>query len=349
MSYRNTYVKINLQNIHDNIQKIINTYQGYKYYIGVVKADSYGHNSDKVIQKIIDAGCNYLAVSSLDEAMEIRSKFSIPILCLGIIHPEYMDICEKNNIDVTITNLDYVELIKNYHINVHIKIDTGMNRLGIKDKDEFNATIKLINNSNLNLKGIYTHIYDADNEENTIKQINKFKEITSDIDLNSIDMVHIAQSATLLNYPKIDICNGCRLGIIMYGLIDNNLSLKPTIKLESEIIEIKHIHKGETVSYNGNYVADKDEIIGIVSIGYADGVNRKLSGSYVYINNKRYQIIGNICMDMLMVKIDNLVKLYDKVIIYKDINHIIELSNYLDTIPYELICNITKRVPRIYE
>ena len=135
----------------------------------------------------------------------------------------------------------------------------------------------------------------------------------------------------------------------MYGLIDNNLSLKPTIKLESEIIEIKHIHKGETVSYNGNYVADKDEIIGIVSIGYADGVNRKLSGSYVYINNKRYQIIGNICMDMLMVKIDNLVKLYDKVIIYKDINHIKELSNYLDTIPYELICNITKRVPRIYE
>ena len=89
-------------------------------------------------------------------------------------------------------------------------------------------------------------------------------------------------------------------------------------------------------------------LVGIVSIGYADGINRKLTGSYVYINNKRYEIVGNICMDMLMIKIDNNVKLYDKVEIYKDINHIKELSNYLETIPYELICNISKRVPRIY-
>ena len=134
----------------------------------------------------------------------------------------------------------------------------------------------------------------------------------------------------------------------MYGLTDNNLELSSTIELISEIIDIKKLKKGETVSYNGTYKASEDELIGIVSIGYADGINRKLKGAYIHINDKKYKIVGNICMDMLMVKIDDSVKLHDKVYVYKDINHIKYLSNYLDTIPYELICNISKRVPRIY-
>lgn len=346
--YRNTKANIYLNNIKYNVKTIIQKYNDYKYYIGVVKADSYGHNSYEVVKAIIDGGCNYLAVSSLDEAIEIRKYSNIPILCLGIINSKYIDICEQNNIDVTVTNLEYLKDIKNYNINIHIKIDTGMNRLGVKEKDEFNLMIKEIKNSNLKLKGIFTHIYEATNKENTNKQIDKFKEITSDIDLNKIDMVHIAQSDTLLNHPKIDFCNSCRLGIIMYGLTTNNLNLKNTIELISEIIEIKHLKKGDTVSYNGTYKAINNELIGIVSIGYADGVNRHLKGSYVYINDKKYEIVGNICMDMLMVKIDESVKINDKVYIYKDINHIEELSKYLDTIPYELICNISKRVPRIY-
>lgn len=346
--YRNTYANINLNNIKYNVNKIINKYDNYKYYIGVVKADSYGHNGDEVIKAIIDGGCNYLAVSSLDEAICIRKNFDIPILCLGIINPIYMDICEKNNIDITVDSLEYLKQIKNNKLNIHLKIDTGMNRLGIKEKCEFNNIIKEIDNSNLKIKGIYTHIYEASNNENTKIQIDRFKEITSDINLNDIDIVHIAQSDTLINYPKIDFCNGCRLGIIMYGLTNDDLNLKNTIELVSEVIEIKKIKKGETVSYNGTYKALKDELIGVVSIGYADGVNRLLKGSYVYINNKKYEIIGNICMDMLMIKIDDSVKLYDKVYIYKDIDHIKYLSNYLNTIPYELICNISKRVERKY-
>ena len=346
--YRNTYANIYLNNIKDNVNKIIKKYNNYKYYIGVVKADSYGHNGYEVVKSIISGGCNYLAVSSLDEALEIRKYFDIPILCLGIINSKYINICEENNIDVTVTNLDYLKEIKGKNINIHIKVDTGMNRLGVKEKSEFNSMIDIINNSNLNLKGIYTHIYDATNKENVDKQIDVFKNITSDVDLNKIDIVHIAQSDTLVNYPKIDFCNGCRLGIIMYGLTNNDLYLKNTIGLVSEIIEIKKLKKGDTVSYNGTYEASEDEIIGIVSIGYADGVNRHLKGSYVYINNKKYEIIGNICMDMLMVKIDERVKLNDTVYVYKDIEHIKVLSEYLDTIPYELICNISKRVERKY-
>ena len=346
--YRNTYACINLSNIKYNVETIIKNYQGYKYYIGVVKADSYGHNGDKVIKEIIDGGCNYLAVSSLDEALSIRKKFDIPILCLGIVNIKYISICEKNNIDITVTNLEYLTKIKNHKVNIHIKIDSGMNRLGTKDKKEFNEMINLVKNSNLILKGIYTHIYNASNKNNTLYQITQFKYITSDIDLNSIDIIHIAQSDTLFNYPKIDFCNGCRLGIGMYGLNDNKLNLKDTISLVSEVIEIEKIKKGETVGYNGTYKANDDELIGVVSIGYADGVNRKLSGAYVFINDKKYKIVGNICMDMLMIKIDGSVSLNDKVYIYKDINHIKYLSQYIDTIPYELICNISKRVPRKY-
>ena len=348
MTYRNTFANINLKNIKDNVSNIIKRYNDYKYYIGVVKADSYGHNSNKVVKSIIDGGCNYLAVSSLDEALEIRENFDIPILCLGIINENYVNICEKNNIDVTVTNLDYLEKIKKYKVNVHIKIDTGMNRLGVKDKEEFNNMFNLINQTDLNLKGIFTHIYNAESESCTNIQIEKFKYITSDIDLNKIDMIHIAQSDTLINHKKIDFANGCRLGLIMYGLSKNNLNLKDTFNLQSEIIEIKKVNKNETISYNGTYKANEDILIGIVSIGYADGINRHLKGAYVYINDKQYEIVGNICMDMLMIKIDDSVKLHDKVDIYKDNDHIMELSNYIDTIPYELICNVSKRVPRKY-
>lgn len=348
MTYRNTYANIYLNHIEKNVEIIKNKYNKYKYYIGVVKADSYGHNSLKVIKSILDGGCNYLAVSSLDEALEIRKVYDIPILCLGIINENYINICEKNNIDITVTNLNYLEKIKQYNINIHIKIDTGMNRLGVKTKDEFNKMYQLIKTNKLKLKGIFTHIYNANSKVDTNLQIKRFKQITKDIDLNKIDIIHIAQSDTLINYKKIDFVNGCRLGIIMYGLTNNHLNLKNTFSLQSEIIEIKEVKKGETISYNGTYRAKNNMLIGIVSIGYADGINRKLKGSYVYINNKKYEIIGNICMDMLMVKIDESVKLYDKVYIYKDINHIMELSNYLDTIPYELICNVSKRVPRNY-
>lgn len=343
MSYRNTYANINLKNLRYNIKTIIKRYNNYKYYIGVVKAFSYGHYD--TIKTIIDSGCNYLAVSSLDEALEIREKFDIPILCLGIIDYKYIYLCEKYNIDITVDNIEYVKKILNYKVNIHIKIDTGMNRLGLKDKNEFDNIIELIKNSNLYLKGIYTHIYNTQDKKLIEDQVDKFKYIAGN-KIYDVDIIHISQSGTLVNYPKIPFCNGCRLGLIMYGLIDKNL--KSTFSLVSKIISIKSVRPGESVGYLGKYKVEVDSKIGIVPIGYADGVSRKLTGAYIYINNKKYNIIGNICMDMLMVLIDDQVKLDDLVYIYKDNSHIKYLSNYADTIPYELICNVSKRVPRKY-
>ena len=135
----------------------------------------------------------------------------------------------------------------------------------------------------------------------------------------------------------------------MYGFTnDETLDLKSTFSLKSQVIQIKELKKNETVGYGGVYKAKNDEIIGIVAIGYADGIIRKNTGRYVYINNREYKIIGNICMDMLMIKIDEYVSLYDEVEIIKDIEHMNTIAKHLNTIPYEIMCNITKRVPRKY-
>ena len=150
-------------------------------------------------------------------------------------------------------------------------------------------------------------------------------------------------------YEKPEFVNGCRLGIIMYGFNEvNNIKLKSTFKLYSEIIQIHELNSGDNIGYNGIYKADDTEIIGVVAIGYADGIIRKNTGRYVYINDKKYKIIGNICMDMLFVLIDENVKLNDEVLIIKDNNHINEIANHLDTINYEVMCSISNRVNRKY-
>lgn len=349
--YRNTYVEVNLNNIKYNVSTLINKYHDYKYFFGVVKADCYGHNGNKVVKTIIDAGCNYLAVATLDEALEIRKDIKdIPILCLGIIDIKYLPLCTENNITITISNLDYVKMIDtNSNLKVHIKINTGMNRLGVNNKEEFNEIYNIIKNSKMELEGIFTHIYDVNNVNSTLKQFEKFEQITNDINLSDIPIVHIGASEATEFYPKKEYANGCRLGIAIYGLIDyKNVKFKDTFSLYSEVIQINEI-ENETVGYNGTYKATKKEKIAVIPIGYADGIIRKNKGRYVYINDKQYQIVGNICMDMMFVKIDDTIKVGDKVAIIKDINHIKEISEHLDTIPYEIICSISKRVPRIFK
>ena len=350
--YRNTYVEVNLNNIENNVKTLINQYNDYKYYFGVVKADCYSHYGPETVDAIIRGGCNYIAVATLDEALEIRTHIkNIPILCLGIVPLEYIKKCEQNNITITISNMEYLkQLIKTEcnKLKVHIKINTGMNRLGLKEKDELNSIYRIIKENNLELEGIYTHIYNSSNNSVTEKQFNKFEQITEDIDLDEIPIVHLSASDATINYDKPTYANGCRLGIAMYGLIDNNeLKLNSTFSLYSEVIQINDI-ENETLGYNGVYKATNKEKIAVIPIGYADGIIRKNTGRNVYINDKSFNIVGNICMDMLFVKVDDTVKVGDKVTLIKDIEHIEQIARHLDTISYEVLCSIGKRVPRIY-
>ena len=343
---RKTYELINLKKLENNVRTIVNSSTNYKYHIAVVKANCYGLGI-KCVKSILLGGANYLAVSSLEEALKIRKITNTKILVLEPIDIKYIDKAHQNNITLTISSLDYLEKIKDKCFTCHLKINTGMNRLGINNKEELNEVYKIIKNSNITIEGIYTHIYKSSDKVLTEKQFKRFENITKDIDLNEFEIVHIPNSETITNYKKKDYVNGCRMGIIMYGF-SNNLNLESVFTLKSRIIEIKHIKKDDTVGYDGNYKATKDELIGIIPIGYADGIIRKNTGRYVYINNKQYKIVGNICMDMLFVLIDENVKLNDEVLIIKDNNHINEIANHLDTINYEVMCSISNRVNRKY-
>ena len=377
--YRKTYVKINEENLTNNIKEIISKYNDYKYYFGVVKANAYGHG-DYIVNDLIKGGINYLAVSSLEEAISIRKyNKEIPILCLEPIGLTYLKEIEDNNVTITIENIDYVKELINKKLNkkvkVHLKLDTGMNRLGFKEKEELDESIKLLKeNKNIFLEGIYTHIATSGiNDIYYDKQINKFVELTKDI--KNIPIVHLARSMTLVNHPKLDNVNGVRLGICMYGfnnsiptptglrkvrrnlrlkkmnisesILSNNLNLKTAFTLYTEVMSIRKVKQGEFVGYGANYIAKEDIIVATLPIGYYDGMNQNMK--YVSINNKKYEIIGDICMDMTMVKVDNTVKLHDKVEVFGDNISIKEVSINMNTNAYHILTSITNRVPRVYD
>lgn len=344
---RQTYEEINLKALESNVKSIISQSSEYKYHIGVVKANCYGLGL-KCIKSIIKGGANYLAVSSLEEALSIRKITKEKILILEPINPKYISLARENNITLTISSLEYLNNVKDQEFTCHIKINTGMNRLGINSKEEFNEVYNIIMNSNITLEGIYTHIYKASDSKCTNNQFKKFEYITSDIDLNTIPIVHIPNSETIFNYKKKPYINGCRMGIIMYGF-SNDIKLNSVFSLISKVIEIKHIHSGDTVGYDGKYTATGDESIAVLPIGYADGILRHNSGRNVYINGKEYKIVGNICMDMLFVKVDDNVKVNDEAYIIKDNDHINQIASYLDTINYEVMCSISDRVVREYK
>lgn len=344
---RQTYEEINLKALESNVKSIISQSSEYKYHIGVVKANCYGLGL-KCIKSIIKGGANYLAVSSLEEALSIRKITKEKILILEPINPKYISLARENNITLTISSLEYLNNVKAQEFTCHIKINTGMNRLGINSKEEFDEVYNIIMNSNITLEGIYTHIYKASDSKCTNNQFKKFEYITSDIDLNTIPIVHIPNSETIFNYKKKPYINGCRMGIIMYGF-SNDIKLNSVFSLISKVIEIKHIHSGDTVGYDGKYTATGDESIAVLPIGYADGILRHNSGRNVYINGKEYKIVGNICMDMLFVKVDDNVKVNDEAYIIKDNDHINQIASYLDTINYEVMCSISDRVVREYK
>lgn len=377
--YRSTHIKINLDNINNNITEIIKKYDNYDYYFGVVKGNCYGHGI-QIIETLIKNGINYLAVSSLDEALEIREiNKNIPILCLQPIDTEYLDICSKNNITITVHSSTYVKNIKNIDnpITVHIKIDSGMSRLGFNNKNELKKAISLLQkNNNINIEGIYTHMgTNGITDVYRKKQLNSFEDITSLIDLNIFKIIHIDRSVTLLCQPKIPYCNGVRLGIVMYGFgqkrIERNfmqkikyeiktrlydipktnydeLNLLPAFSLYSKVIQVKKINQGSLVGYGISYQAPEDMIVATIEIGYYDGLNLNYNNNYVFVKNKRYKIIGTINMGMITIKADETIQEGDMVEIFGEHISIKEAARNSHTTVYQLLSCIPKFIPRIY-
>ena len=242
------------------------------------------------LQAIIQGGCNYLAVATLNEALEIRKiNKLIPILVLGIVDVEFLEDCCLENITITVSSLEYAKTIANIKdLKVHLKINTGMNRLGIKDKEEIKEVCNILGK----VEGIYSHIYSSDNFEKYQDQMYRFEDVLKLKECENIPIKHILASESSVKYPKRENINACRLGIIMYGFSSEEIKLRSTFSLKSEVIQINKINKGESIGYNGAYVAKENiEYIAVIPIGYADGIIRKNTGREVFINNKSYKIV----------------------------------------------------------
>ena len=308
------------------------------------------------------------------------------MLCVEPIEIDSVDAAIKNNITLTIISYDYLKRLINKNkssMKVHIKIDTGMNRLGISDKDEFNKVVSLISkNSNIYLEGLFTHFATPGiNDIYFDSQLNNFKDITSDIDLNKIPIVHLSSSFILLAHPKIEFANGVRFGTILYGYdisphklsnspkdilrkIRNNylikkynisktydhvsIKLTPALKVKTNIIQIKRIKAGDKVGYGMLYTAKQDEVIATIPIGFDDGIGINHIGRYVVINNKKYPVIGEISMCMMSILIDDSIKVGDEVTIMGDGITLGMMSRLNNTSIHNTLVNIGKNLPRVY-
>lgn len=353
-SFRKTYAEINLINLYENyksIQKIADTSK----VIPVVKANAYGHGAIEVTSYLVDKGIDQFAVSLLEEALELREKFkNIDILVMGIVDEEGLVIASEKHITITISNFDQIKSLKKLQkmLKVHLKIDTGMRRLGFRTNVDILRAFNLLKEMKyINLEGIYSHFSTADVDKTYYDiQLNRFKEVLNLIDYD-FKMIHLSNSSSAIKYENLlHFTTHSRLGISLYGCtLDTNVNfLKTTFKLKTHISQINHLNPGDKIGYGATYTAKQKEIIGVLPIGYADGFIRMNQNGDVEINGKRYPIVGRICMDQLFIKIDENIKKSDVVTLFGGIVSIDEVADRLNTINYEVICEITSRVPRRY-
>ena len=319
------WVEINLKNLEHNIKEIKKIIPTKTKIMAVVKANAYGHGMIKISHKLNNIGILDFAVATVEEAISLR-KNSIKgnILILGYTSIENLKYVLKYDLIQTIVDEEYAKKIANVKLNkkikVHIKINTGMNRIGIHySKTDFIRQI--YDYDNISVLGIYSHLCVSDSNKKTdIKftnlQIKRFNNLIEELKLNNVDVgkIHLQSSYGVLNYPELEF-DYVRTGIIMYGVHSDlksyckkNISLLPVLSLKARVSSVKEIAKNETVSYGRKYKTLKKEKIATISIGYADGYPRNLSckNAKVLVKNHYAEIIGRICMDQLVINVSNI-------------------------------------------
>lgn len=377
--YRPTYIKVDGNKLENNFKNIISNYDSYKYYFAVVKNNCY-HHGIYAAKYMINGGANYLAVSSLEEAITARNYFrEIPILILEPIMSDYVYDAINNNVTITIGSVLEAEDLNNLklsdQVKVHLKIDSGMSRLGFKSSKDFDKAYKLLKeNKKVLIEGVYTHLATSGiNDLHYYDQVNKFLEVTKNIDLKEIPIVHVDRSLTLVTHDKLDFVNGFRMGIGMYGYkqnistgnflskikrdhfwksndikgvhLTNNLNIDYAFSMYSKVMELRKVVPGEFVGYGALYTPKEEEYVATIPVGYADGVVKDFKT--VYIKNRPYDIIAE-CMDMIMVKVDNTIKINDEVEIIGKNQSIKDVGDKMHLSAHKFLNLFTTRVPIIY-
>jgi alanine racemase len=365
--YRDTWAEVDLDYILSNVASVKKLLPPKVEIIAVVKANAYGHGDVKVAESALKAGATYLAVAFMDEAIALRNKgIKAPILVLGATRPEDVELALKFDITITVFQIEWIKAAQSYLpkdrvLPVHIKLDTGMGRIGIRTKEELAAVEQMISSDErLEIEGIFTHFATADEVDQTYfnQQIELFHDLLTVL-VEQPKYIHCSNSAAALRFSKANF-NAVRLGIAMYGLtpspeIEHEIPfpLKEAFSLRSRLVHVKKLNKGEKVSYGATYEAEAEEWIGTIPIGYADGWIRRLQGQEVLVEGKRVPIVGRICMDQCMVKLPHEVAVGTTVTLIGRENEefisVNEIAQKLETINYEVPCIISTRVPRLYK
>lgn len=369
ISFRPTYAIIDLSAIQKNVENLKCHVTTNAEIIAVVKANAYGHGDIAVSKVALDAGATMLAVATPEEALHIREIIKeVPIIILGAVPVSFVPYAARYNITLTVFSIDWIiTAIQQFTasaspVKVHLKIDSGMGRLGVKVTKDLKTLYDAIHTSSLfELDGIFTHFATADEEDITYYEQQKNKFITMVDNLPSRPrLVHAANTAAALVKSGVEF-DAIRLGISMYGLspsqyVEKHLTypLQPALQLESEIVHVKQLQKGESVGYGATYKAKKDgEWIATLPIGYADGLLRGLEGQEVLVGGQRAEIVGRICMDQVMIRLSNEMKSGEPVVLIgKQGNDEITMQEWADrlqTIVYEIACMLTSRVTRVYK
>ena len=372
-NHRRTWAEIDLDAIEHNIIQINSLLKNGAQSIGVIKADAYGHGAP-VIARTLMPYVGMFALSEIDEVIQLYEQgIQKDCLILGYTPPQYTEDLLACNAIQTVFSYEYAQQLYEYAqkmkkpLRVHIKLDTGMSRLGFSAQDDcsISATVQQIAqmyrdfSDYLIFDGIFTHFACSDQPENafTGEQFDHFCKVTEQLAAQNVSFRsrHVCNSAGIINHPQMHL-DMVRPGIILYGLMPSGklrkpMDLKPVMTLKSVLSLVKRIEPGTAVSYGCTYRAEKPLVVGTIPAGYADGYRRTLSGrACVLVRGKRAPILGRVCMDQMMVDLTDIpqAKTGDEVTLFGKGLPVDELAGMENTINYELVCDVNRRVPRVY-
>jgi alanine racemase len=372
ISYRETWAEISLDSISHNTQTFKSNLHESCRLMAVIKADGYGHGAVEVARTAIKAGADFLGVAFLDEALQLRDAgIDIPILVLGYTPPYSVEMAVLHDITLSVFSHDVANALLhcskrlNKLARVHLKVDTGMTRIGVTEKEEaLTLARKIMSTPFLFLEGIFTHFADADNQDSAYTH-QQFQLFTSFIHfLEScqikIPVKHCCNSAATINFPEMHL-DMVRVGISLYGLppsLDmqhDRYPLEQAMHFKTKVASLKFVPKNQAIGYGCTFKPTKDSLIATIPVGYADGLSRSLSNSgTVLVRDIRVPIVGRVCMDQAMIDVTSIpyVKVGDEVILFGGSKNafipIHEIAGHMNTIGYEVVCLIGKRVPRVF-
>ena len=367
-----TWAEINIDALISNYREIRRITDNKAKILATVKADAYGHGFLEVARTLAAEGADAFAVALIEEALQLRRKgFHQPILVLGSIPEESYEQAVSNDISLTVFAKDTAESISKAAIatgksaKIHIKLDTGMSRLGyVIDEDNNGVIDEIMEISNLpgiEIEGVFSHFSTSDEADSsyTNLQFQRFEEICSKLKARGLTNIirHISNSAAIIMYPKTHL-DMVRPGIILYGLYPSDdvdkskLKLTPVMTLKTKITHIKTLDAGRGISYGKEYITEGKIKVATVPIGYADGYVRAAAKEGLMLaGGKKVRILGRICMDQCMIDVTNVnnISVGDEVIVFSDKEILADdVAKWTNTINYEVICLVSKRIPRIY-